>query len=109
MTGAEKLTRLVQICEGGNARRFAAQTGIPTASLSRARNGKYPAEPYYPRVLRAYPSVRRDWLYDDKGEPTTEMEERSEVLNEVKALRKEVARLMKMVENLSSNNSSKKR
>lgn len=107
MTGAEKLTLLVQICEGGNARRFADKCGIPTASLSRARNAKVPAEGYFPRILNAYPSVRKEWLYNDDGEPTIELAERKDVLAEIRSLRSEVARLTLHIENLSSKISSK--
>ena len=101
MNGAEKITHLVEICEGGNARRFADRCGIPTASLSRARHGKAPAEAYFPRILKAYPSVRREWLYNNIGEPTSELAEKAVLLTEIQALRKEVAELYAIVKKLA--------
>ena len=98
MTGAERITYLVDICEGGNGRRFAELCDIPVASLSRARNGKAPAETYYARILNAYPMVNREWLYKGKGKPTTDSS--VNLLGEVRSLRREVKRLAEIVEKL---------
>lgn len=98
MTPQERISYLVSALEGGNAKAFADKCGIPPASLSRVRNGKYPPETYYARIIKAYPRVRKRWLLEGEGEPTIDKAEENQILTEIRALRKEVQRLTALME-----------
>ena len=98
MRPEERLSVLVELMENGSAQTFAKKCGIPTACLSRARNGKGNPSAYYERILKAYPEVRREWLYEDRGEPTKERATKSRLEAKIDALTKEVKRLSELVE-----------
>lgn len=100
MTPAERISFLVYDLEGGKALRFAQKSNIPPASLSRIRNGKAEPEAYYPRILKAYPDVRREWLVDGEGEPYKSQREQSEVARKLERLEKEVKEVRKLIDKL---------
>lgn len=95
MTPQERISCLVNLLEGGNAKAFAEKTGIPEASLSRARNGKGNAETYFPRIIMTYKDVNPKWLLDGEGLPLKSMEEKGAVLERLERLEKEVRALRK--------------
>lgn len=98
MKPQERISYLVHTLEGGNASNFAQKCGLPPASLSRLRQGKTePTQYYYTKILKGYPSVRRDWLIDGKGEPTKERERETAMMSEIRELRKEVERLAALI------------
>ena len=100
-TPQERLDFLVHYLEDGDARSFAGKCGMHEAQLSRMRHGKEQITMLsYTRILRAYPQVRRQWLFAGEGEPTKEKQEKNLILSELSALRDEVAELKEMVANL---------
>lgn len=103
MSESERLDYLIKVLEGNNARVFAEKTGIRTDSLSRARKGTNHPSSYFERVLKAYPDVSREWLYNGEGAPLVSMREKSEILLKLESLEKDVKRLMEMVGSLAGN------
>ena len=104
MTDAERIDHLIKILEGDNAVVFSKKCGIPTASLSRARNGKANARFYFPKILKAYPSVRMEWLYEENGEPL----QKSDLMNKIDDLEKEIRRLADIMQELNNTLSTRK-
>ena len=98
MNESERLDYLIRVLEGNNARVFAERAGIRTDCLSRARKGINRPSSYFERVLKAYPDVSREWLYDGVGAPFVSMVEKSEVLVRVERIEKEILRLTRLVE-----------
>lgn len=101
MTPAERISFLVSYLEKGNATAFAEKCGIHPAALSRIRNDKYPAKTYYGRILTTYPEIRKSWLLEGEGEPFLVKSDDS-ILSEIKALRREVARLSELIEKMGA-------
>lgn len=100
MTPFERISHLVYVLEGGNAKSFADNCGINPSVLSRVRHGKGVPETYYVRILNAYPEVRREWLYSGKGETLKQEQNRNKVLSRIGQLEKEVNRLSALIEKL---------
>ena len=100
MTPSERIDTLVKMLEGNNAKVFADKTNIPPSSLCRVRRGIGKPETYFDRIVKAYPQVRKQWLYSGIGEPLKEKKERGEVLAKIESLEKEVKRLAGLVEEL---------
>ena len=98
MDDSKKLDYLINVLAGGNARKFAARTGIRPECLSRARNGRGTPSFYFERILGAYPDVSRGWLYDNVGEPLLSENEKSEVIKRIESLEREVRRLASLIE-----------
>ena len=63
----ERINYLIELYACGNAKLFADKCGIRADSLSRVRNGKGNPEHYLPYILKAFPDVRREWLYTGEG------------------------------------------
>lgn len=101
MTPAERISFLVYDLEGGNAKHFADKCNIPPASLSRIRNGKAEPGAYYPRILNAYPDVRRAWLVEGIGEPYKSQKDKGELVKKIEGLEKEVRGLREAIEKLA--------
>ena len=100
MSTEERITQLISLLEGGNAKRFAEYAGIPEASMSRVRNGKASANAYIQRILAAYPEVRKSWLVSGEGSPLRRDEEKGRVERRLELLEKEVGRLASAIEKL---------
>lgn len=98
MEERERLDYLIRVLEGNNARVFAEKTGIRTDCLSRARKGINRPSSYFERVLKAYPDVSREWLYDGVGAPLVSMMEKSDVLVRLERIEEEILRLTGLVE-----------
>lgn len=106
MTEPQRIDHLIRVLSGNNAKNFAQRAGIRPDSLSRARNGINSPSTYFERILAAFPSVSREWLYSGEGEPFTDAAERNEILVKLDSLEKEVKRLAKIVEKLEKNTKS---
>lgn len=98
MNENERLDYLIKVLEGNNARVFAEKTGIRTDSLSRARKGINHPSSYFERVLKAYPDVSREWLYNGEGDPLLIEREKGEVLARLERIEDEILRLTRLVE-----------
>lgn len=101
MNEQQRLDYLIKVLTGNNARAFALKAGIRPDSLSRVRNGKGNPSFYFERILGAFPSVSRDWLYTGDGEPLMEEREKSEVIARLEALEKEIRKLELLVMNMA--------
>ena len=97
MNDAERISYLVDTLEGGNARRFAAKTGIPTQSVSCLRHGKYKIGRFVSRIAAAYPDVNVTWLQKGEGTPLLSFSEKSDIMAKLDSLEREVKRLVKLV------------
>lgn len=100
MNPGERISFLVSLLENGSGKIFAERCGIPPASLSRIRNGKYSPTPYYARILKAYPRVRVEWLMNESGEPTYDEKDKNELVAQIEALRADVKTLTDAVNEL---------
>ena len=96
----ERVDTLIKILEGDNAKAFSIKTGIPESSLCRIRRGAGKPSSYYDRILSAYPSIRKNWLYFGNGEPLKDSGEKGEVLRKLERLETEVKRLASLVESM---------
>lgn len=105
MKDYERIDYLIKRLEGDNARRFSEVTGIPTASLSRARHGYSKPSLCYDKILATYPQVRKKWLYTGEGEPIKGDNAKDEISRRLDLIE---AKLEKILAELSSKNSSKK-
>lgn len=101
MNEHERLDYLIKVLAGNNARAFALKAGIRPDVLSRVRNGKGNPSFYFERILGAFPSVSRDWLYMGDGAPLMEEREKSEVIARLEALEKEIRKLELLVMNMA--------
>ena len=106
MTEPQRIDYLIRVLSGNNAKNFAQRAGIRPDSLSRARKGINSPSTYFERILAAFPSVSREWLYSGEGDPFTDAAERSEILVKLDSLEMEVKRLAKIVEKLEKNTKS---
>ena len=90
----QRIDYLIGELSKGNARAFARACGIDPSALSKIRNGigNLRPETYLPRILLAYPSVSREWLYEGKGKPLKAVEWT------IDDYRQECKRLWKLVE-----------
>lgn len=101
MNEYQRLDYLIKVLSGNNARAFALKAGIRPDVLSRVRNGKGNPSFYFERILGAFPTVSRDWLYTGDGAPLMEEREKSEVIARLEALENAVRLLAAMVERLA--------
>ena len=101
MNEHERLDYLIKVLAGNNARAFALKAGIRPDVLSRVRNGKGNPSFYFERILGAFPTVSRDWLYTGDGAPLMEEREKSEVIARLEALEKEIRKLELLVMNMA--------
>ena len=69
MTEPERIEFLIKSLEGGSGQKFADKVGMSSASISRIRKGDYGIRLKIDAILRAYPSVNRDWLETGEGYP----------------------------------------
>lgn len=97
MEERERLDYLIKILEGNNAKMFAEKTGIRTDCLSRARKGINRPSSYFEKVLKAYPDVSREWLYNGVGAPLVSTMEKSEILLKLESIERELRRLTEIV------------
>lgn len=97
MNESERLDYLIRVLEGNNARVFAERAGIRTDCLSRARKGINRPSSYFERVLKAYPDVSREWLYNGVGAPLVSTMEKSEILLKLESIERELRRLTEIV------------
>ena len=97
MEERERLDYLIKILEGNNAKMFAEKTGIRTDCLSRARKGINHPSSYFERILKAYPDVSREWLYNGVGAPLVSTMEKSEILLKLESIERELRRLTEIV------------
>lgn len=93
MTPIERTQYLIDRLAGGNKATFARIADIRPDSLSHAIAGRTNIEHYFPRITAAWPNVRKEWLYNDSGEPMWEDYERKKVLEKLDYLIGEVAEL----------------
>ena len=98
MTESERIDYLIRVLAGNNARNFALKAGIRPDSLSRVRNGKGTPSFYFERILAAFPSVEREWLYTGTGDAIMEQREKGEILARLDSLEKEVRALRDLLE-----------
>lgn len=101
MNEYQRLDYLIKVLAGNNARAFALKAGIRPDVLSRVRNGKGNPSFYFERILGAFPTVSRDWLYTGDGAPLMEEREKSEVIARLEALEKEIRKLELLVMNMA--------
>lgn len=101
MTESQRIDYLIRVLSGNNAKNFAEKAGIRPDSLSRARKGINSPSSYFERILAAFPSVSREWLYSGEGEPLADAAERNEILAKLDSLEKEVKRLSEMMERIA--------
>ena len=73
MTDSERISTLIYLLEDGVAVRFAKKCGIRPDVLSRVINHGTRQRTIFPRILAAYPNVRKEWLVSGRGEPLTDM------------------------------------
>lgn len=69
MTESERLDYLIKTLESGIAARFAEKTGMTLPKVSRIRSGELRLNKQYDAIIRAYPSINRDWLETGVGYP----------------------------------------
>lgn len=95
---AQRIDYLIGALSKGNARAFARACEIDPSALSKIRNGigNLRPETYLPRILLAYPSVSREWLYEGKGKPLKSVE------RTIEEYRQENERLWRLVEQYES-------
>lgn len=98
MTPQDRISYLVYFLEGGNAKRFAEKTGISQAQVSRLRKGEALPENYYARIMKAYPEINAEWLIHGEGFATIDQMEKSILLMEFHALRREVESMRRALE-----------
>lgn len=97
MTEIERINYLIESLSGGSAKRFAEKCGIRPDSLSRVRNGKGSPSYYFPRILKGYPDVRRDWLYKEEGKPFKTMAQKDDLNAKLDALNNNIRELSELV------------
>lgn len=102
MNERERLDYLIKVLAADNARAFAEKAGIRPDSLSRARRGRGRPSFYFERILGAFPSVSREWLYTGDGDPLLDEREKSELLARMAALEREVRRLARLIEQMDA-------
>ncbi len=107
MNQHERIDYLVKRLAGNNAKTFADKCGIDPKAISNMRSGKQGVGHYALRITTGYPDVSIDWLLTGEGTPLKTDKEKTELLEKMERLEKEVARLRKAVDNLSSKISSK--
>lgn len=101
MNDAERVSYLVDILEGGNARAFSEKTSISEQSVSCLRHGKYKLNRFLMRIATAYPDVNIHWLSSGEGEPLRSVSEKGVVLMKLESLEREVRRLSKVIEKMA--------
>lgn len=69
MTESERVRYVVDVFEGGNAKRFADKVGISKFAASRMRTGRTSVRLHAAAIAAAYPLVSPAWLISGKGEP----------------------------------------
>lgn len=69
LSESERLEFLIRTLEGGVAARFSEKTGIHPSKLSRVKGGELHLYRLAGDILRAYPSVSREWLDTGTGYP----------------------------------------
>ena len=69
MTEAERIDYLVKVLESGSATEFGKKIGISKAGVSRMKKGDYGIRLHINSIIKAYPSVRREWLETGEGYP----------------------------------------
>lgn len=69
MTEPERIEFLIKVLESGSGQKFAERIGMSSAAISRIRNGGYGIRRKIDAIIRAYPSVNRDWLETGEGYP----------------------------------------
>lgn len=102
MTDGEKISRIIDLVELGNAKRFADACGIDPAVVSKIRRGKGTVSFYFPRILKAYPDVREEWLRDGEGLPLRSMTFRDELSAKIDRWSAEIEEYKEMVSHLTS-------
>ena len=98
MTDAEKITTLIDLLENGAVSKFANKCGIRPDVLSRAKNSSRRQRTIFPRILQAYPNVRKEWLILGEGEPLLDMPKPT--VSEIEALTKSINRLALAMEKI---------
>jgi transcriptional regulator with XRE-family HTH domain len=69
MTESERIEFLIRNLEGGSGAKFAQRVGMSAAGLSRIRSGEFGIRLKIDPILRAYPSINREWLETGEGYP----------------------------------------
>ena len=97
MSEIERINFLIENYTYGNARAFADKCSIRPDSLSRVRNGKGAPSHFFPHILKAFPDVRRDWLYNDEGQPLNSDVQKDVLTAKIDTLTEEVRKLSELV------------
>lgn len=69
MTEAQRIEYLITVLEGGVGAEFAKKIGVSHAAVSKMRNGIFGITKKIDAIIKAYPSVNRDWLETGEGYP----------------------------------------
>ena len=69
MTEAQRIDYLISVLENGVGSEFAKRIGVSHAAVSKMRNGIFGISKKIDAIIKAYPSVSRDWLETGEGYP----------------------------------------
>jgi transcriptional regulator with XRE-family HTH domain len=69
MTEAQRIDYLISVLENGVGSEFAKRIGVSHAAVSKMRNGIFGISKKIDAIIKAYPSVNRDWLDTGEGYP----------------------------------------
>ena len=69
MTEIERVQYLIDRLAMGSSSAFARHCSIRPDSLCHALAGRLNITTYFPRILSAFPNVRKEWLLREQGEP----------------------------------------
>ncbi len=69
MTEAQRIDYLISVLENGVGSEFAKRIGVSHAAVSKMRNGIFGISKKIDAIIKAYPSVNREWLETGEGYP----------------------------------------
>ena len=69
MTEAQRIDYLISVLENGVGAEFAKRIGVSHAAVSKMRNGIFGISKKIDVIIKAYPSVNREWLETGEGYP----------------------------------------
>ena len=93
MDAKERIRYVIDVFEGGNAKRFADKVGISKFAASRMCTGRTSVRLHAAAIAAAYPFVSPAWLVSGKGEPPCPLSDLERVEKMAEKLHKELLKL----------------
>lgn len=98
MEAKERIRYVIDMFEGGNAKRFADKVGISKFAASRMCTGRTSVKLHAAAIAAAYPLVSPAWLVSGKGEPPCPLSDLERVEKMAEKLHEDLKKLNKRLD-----------